>query len=168
MISFFVKFWEVLKSFVLNIIAIIVFFLNVVWNDIKRIYGNFSNNIKILWKFIVTGSVGDLAVQPSLIAIIVYIFSTHNDVAQVYDPGDYNVTLVGWSGTKPSDGLISLISEYQMISIDEARKILNVDNLRFVLALGIKETRVNELKNMFSAVDGILEIIRVSVDENIG
>ena len=173
MIAFFVKFWESLKKFVLGLFGMIIFIGATTWNSVKRTYENFSNNVKILWKFIVTGDVGDLAVQPSLIAVLVYLFfSSRNEVPQIYDPGDYSITLVGWVGKDlgkvASDKLISLIAEYQMISNDEALQILNVDNLKFNLAYGVKEGRANYLKSEFESAGGILEIVRVGIDENLG
>ena len=169
MVVFLVKFWEGLKKIVLLIVSAIVFFGGTIFNDIKRTYTNFSTNVKLLWKYIVTGSTGDLMVEPSLISVIIYIFfSSNNNVDPIKDPGDYSVTLIGWNGSMPSDTLVNLVSEYQMISVEESLKILLVDNLKFSLAYGVKETRVAELKKQFEDAGAILEIIRIGIDENVG
>ena len=169
MIVFLVKFWEKLKNFVILVVAIISFFSDKLWNNIKNMFLSFSDNIKILWKFIVTGSVGDLAVQPSLISVLIYLFfSSENKVDPIKDPGDYKVTIIGYAGDKPTEQLIQLIADYQMIDFNEARKIIEVNNLRFELANGVKETRVAELKKQFEDAGAILEIIRIGIDENVG
>ena len=169
MIVFLVKFWEKLKSFVILVVAITSFFFDKLWNDIKNTFVSFGDNIKILWKFIVTGSAGDLMVKPSLISLIVYLFfSQESKVNQINDPGDYKVTVVGWKGDKPSDTLVQMVADYQMISIEQATEILESDNLRFELANGVKEMRMNELKKQFEDAGAILEIIRIRIDENPG
>lgn len=169
MVVFLVKFWEGLKKSIIGIVATIIFFVATIFNDIKRTYTNFSTNCKLFWKYVVTGSTGDLMVKPSLISVIIYIFfSSNNSVDPIKDPGDYSVTLIGWKGEHPSIKLVDVIADYQQIDIVEAERILLVNNLRIELAYGIKEMRVNELKDIFTSVDGILEIIKVGIDENIG
>jgi len=169
MVVFFIKFWEGLKKIVIGIVATIIFFGGALFNDLKRTYTNFSTNVKLLWKYIVTGNTGDLMVKPSLISVIIYIFfSSKNSVDPIKDPGDYSVALIGWKGSMPSNGLIELVADYQQISNVEAQKILLLDNMRIDLAYGIKETRVAELKKQFEDADAILEIIRIGIDENVG
>ncbi len=169
MIVFLVKFWEGLKKIVLGIIAAIVFFGGMIYDDIKRTYTNFSINCKLLWEYIVTGSTGDLMVKPSLISVIIYLlFSSRNPVDPIKDPGDYKITIIGYVGVVPTEALIQLIADYQMIDLNEARKIIEVNNLRFELANGVKETRVAELKKQFEDAGAILEIIRTGINENAG
>ena len=151
------------------IVPILVFFGQIVKdlgsNVVDKI-NYFIKALSVIWKFVFTGSTGDLMVQPSLLSLIVYLFFSGglNQLDPIIDPGDYDVSIVGFDGNSPSNKLISLWSEYQMISPEKAlEEILGCKINPLFLAKGIKEIRVNYLKELYKDSGAILNIVRTSI-----